>query len=254
MRLPALFAAATLAFGSFAAQAAPTLSPIFAARGPGASDAALEAYLGFSLASAEVAVAEGRIGNNALNGTHEVGLFGPPAFTAQSPIAAQQGGTTNFIWGNGTAVNFSLARTGTTLTFTMGNYTGILTDTEVADIDGLVFRVRPAGPVSQPSDVLLSNLVFNGNALATIGAATPPPDANSSGPVTTLRALEGIGAGNFTLTGAATLSWNGTLPTGSNLAFQIKAYDTPTAVPAPAALALFGIGLLGLAMVRRRTA
>lgn len=252
MRLPALFAAATLAFGSFAAQAAPTSSPIFAARGPGASDAALEAYLGFSLASAEVAVAEGRIGGA---GTHEVGLFGPPAFTGQPPIASQPGGSTDIAWVSGSPVNFSLARTGTTLTFTMGSYTGIFTDTEVADIDGLVFRVRPAGPVSQPSDMLLSNLVFNGNALASLGAATPPPvPGTNSGPVTTLRALEGIGAGNFTLTGAATMSWTGTQPTNSNLAFQIKAYDTPTAVPAPAALALFGIGLLGLAMVRRRTA
>ena len=198
------------------------------------SDSGYQSYV-TSLSGTEVAVAQARIGRPG-NADYEIGLHAAPGFTNSDPLS---GGITNLNWVSGRAVAFTLSRVGDDLTFSMGRYEATYTDAAVSEINMLVFRAASA----TASTATFSNLLLNNVSLA------GPSATGSSGRSSNV--VEGIDAGDFTLTGRVTLSWTGTAPIGSNLAVQIKAFDA-VAVPEPGTLALFGTALMGVALLRRR--
>lgn len=233
--LPALLLAATIGAGG--AQAAPVVTFT------GSSDTAFLAFLagrGVALPAAEAAVAQARGGNNAATGDYEAGLHIPPDLTNAAPV----GSAGQFSWGAAGGGNaflpFSLARTGGTLGFVLGNAAGSWSDPLVGGIDMLGLRLRSEGAGSATR---VRGLSLNGTALGGLLAA----DGGLGFAV-----VEGFGSGDFLLSGEVALDWTGGFPGGSRLGFQIKAIDAPTLVPGPAALALFGLGLLCLGLVRSR--
>jgi hypothetical protein len=148
-------------------------------------------------------VAEGRIGNNALNGTHELDLgqdTGAPATTA------------NLVWPNGTPVEFSLsfdAGAGMA-TFEMGGRT--LTYLPLTGFTDVFVRTRA---VNAGITILIDQLVLDGEIV------TDQSSAIGSG-LDILRIRGGSLGDGFVLTGRATFSWGAGVPSQSQLAFQVK--------------------------------
>lgn len=234
--LPAIVAASIAA----PALAVPTLSNHFA------TDAAFISYLagkGVLLPQNETFVAQARGGNNATNGDYEAGLHVPPNFTNAGPV----GMAGQMSWGAGNVVNpaqaFSLSRSGNTITFTLGTYSGSYTAAAVGQVNALGFRARSQ---SAGNSTVLSNMRLN-------GVVMPDLSLNAVDGGIDLVVLSGL-RNDFTITGEARLAWTGTaIPSGSRLGFQIKGltgFQEP--VPEPAALGLLGLGLAGLALRRRR--
>ncbi len=173
----------------------------------------------------EVAVAEGRIGNNALSGTHELTIgqdTGAPAQTAQ------------FVWGNGVAQPFTLSYDAgnDAIQFQVGNNT--LNYTVADAINGIYIRTRAT---NLGTGITVDNFTLNGDPIP--GASSTVGNGADYFFITGNQLLNG-----FTLTGDATLSWEN-LPSQSQLAFQIK-----LTIPTPGTVGLLAMG--GLVATRRR--
>ena len=183
-----------LALGAGIAQADPITEHI-------ATDAELVAALTDTLF-----VAEGRGGDGAGAATFELDLgqdTGAPAVQAQYGWVSGQPEpfTLSFDAGNG-LVTFSLG--GEVLQYT----------TPYPEFGDMFIRTRA---VNDGSSVVVDDLVLDGYVLDDQSAAANPGDD-----LDILRIAEADLSSGFTLTGTATLTWTGTLPSQSRLAFQIK--------------------------------
>lgn len=187
---------------------------------------------------AELFVAEGRIGNNASNGDRELGINN----ALFQPVTQEQ-----FVWTSGKTEDFTLEYTGSAVKYTVGGVT--LSSSFSGAVNDIYIRTRE----NATSDIRIDNLFFNGTAFGSTAVSEPgdgDPDRIDYLLISQISAP-------FTLTGKATMSWTGTRPNGSNLAYQIKVGPTNDIdIPEPSvvsALLLTGIGAIGLGK-RKRTA
>ena len=176
----------------------------------------------------EVFVAEGRIGNNSLNNAErELGINDK----AGTPVQSAQ-----FVWENGTDYNFTLEYTGSTVNYNVGGT--LLSSTAFSDlIDTIYIRTK---------ETANSNLRLTLNGL---NAVSDPSD-NDSDDVDYLL-IEDISA-PFTLTGTVNVSWTGTPPNRSNLAYQIIGTSQP--VPEPLTILGSGVALGFGALLKKESA
>lgn len=167
------------------------------------------------------------------------------ALTSFAPFAGNDTGI-----GNGVATNFTIARVGSIITFTLQPASGaIVLASDARASLGLVnaFEVRLRTAAS--SSLLYSNLRFTDSTVADQMLA----DIGIADQQTSIRLFEGIAPGDFALSGTLTRSWVGNEPNGSSLATQIKFLDVPP-IPEPAtwAMMIAGFGMVGAAARRRR--
>lgn len=209
--------------------------------------------------AAETFVAEGRRGNNAANGDHEMVVFpGNGNFSGQNQ---------NFPWHTGIDASsvipydFSLTldRPNGVITFTMTNS---LNNTEYKIVESnyakskdtnlLFLRARAGTGFTR-----IENLTYKNTTTNTVLSGLPTTfEANASDPTAYL-SISAIN-GSFVMTGRASIFTTGT--GGSSNAFEFKGinWDAPiggnAAVPEPGAVsfAVAFAGLLGVAGVRAR--
>lgn len=186
-------------------------------------------------------VAEGRIGNNTGGGTHELNFHG---INENNPTATL-GNEAHFTWESGVSTVFKLMYDATTrnISYQVGNtvLNSIANNNAVSDI-----FIRARATVSDTS-IAIANLVFNGTSLSqslAIGGTS-----NWSDSMEYLR-ISGV-TDSFTLEGTSLMSWGNTLPTNSNLAYQIKVGNAE-AVPEPLSILGLGLGASGLALMKKR--
>ena len=191
-------------------------------------------------------VAEGRMGNNAMNGTHELNFHGANPFNE-----SQTQDETNFVWNSGQTYDFELsytADTGLTKFFIDGveqlsyNFSGPFSD--------IFIRTRAT---KDGSSINVDNIFLNGEFLD--GASSTVAEGGGAWAETMdyLR-ISGLSADeDFSLTGESTMSWGDIVPNNSHLAFQIKVADVESA-STPEPTVIFGLGLAsaGMALLRRR--
>lgn len=151
-------------------------------------------------------VAEGRIGDRGGAATFEIDLGGDtsaPATTAQ------------YNWQSGVLVPWALTYDHVTnlATFTVDNVVLHWTS-PLSGFTDLFIRTRA---VNADSDILVGGMVLDGDVVADASFA----DADVSG-LDILWISGGMLTDGFTLSGAVTMSWTGTAPTQSRLAFQLK--------------------------------
>ncbi|HEY9596455.1 MAG TPA: choice-of-anchor W domain-containing protein [Cyanophyceae cyanobacterium] len=184
----------------------------------------------------ELFVAEGRMGNNALNGDRELGINNADF----QPVV--QG---DFIWQNGQPEDFSVAYNGSQLSYRVGGET-LVSNIFNGSVNDIYIRTRE----TSASNVRLDNLLFNGIALGDNAVSEP----NDSDGVDYLR-LSDISA-PFTLAGNVTMSWTGSRPNHSNLAYQIKVGETTSSsknVPEPSTVgALLLTGIIAISCSKRK--
>ncbi|AFY82792.1 choice-of-anchor W domain-containing protein [Oscillatoria acuminata] len=183
-------------------------------------------------------VAEGRIGNNAPDVTHELNFHGINDPTATS-------GQADYVWTNGVSTVFKLMYDATTrnISYQVGDtiLNSIANENLVSDI---FIRVRAT--VSE-SSIAIANLVFNGTPISQSLAIAGT--SNWSESMEYLR-ISGF-TDSFSLEGTSLMSWGNTLPKNSNLAYQIKVGNAE-AVPEPLSILGLGLGASGLAFMKKR--
>jgi hypothetical protein len=190
-------------------------------------------------------VAEGRIGNNAMNGTHELNFHGinPANPTATSDQA-------DFVWDNGTETDFELTYNALTgaVTYTVNGTTLNATANDNA-VNDIFLRVRAT---QADTSILLDNLFLDGEAIGDSLSVTGG-GAWAEG-MEYLRISDFTG--DFKLTGTSTMTWGDTRPNNSNLAYQIKVGTAdggsePEPVPEPVSSLGLLLGAAGLVLSRR---
>lgn len=173
--------------------------------------------------SLEQAVAEGRIGNGATNGTWEMAIWdigGSGTVQSQAQLAPV----------NGTAAPFTITYDGvSTLTYDVGG-TSISWNNVAGPFTDIFVRTRSA----TDSTILLDDLAIDASPLS-----IDMVSSTGNGDVNYLRIRNmGDDFGAFSLTGTHTFSWTGTRPNNSALAYQFKFSNV---VPTPGALAALAL-------------
>ncbi|MBE9227914.1 PEP-CTERM sorting domain-containing protein [Phormidium sp. LEGE 05292] len=186
----------------------------------------------------ELFVAESRIGNNSnTGGTQEIGINNDVKLGALPVVQGQR------TWQNGGLVDFMLEYTGSLVKYTVGNQL-LSTNAFSGPVTDIFFRTRAASN----STMTLSNLLFNGvgiSSLSSSGIGTSDIDYLQISNITA----------PFTLTGKSLMSWTGTRPNNSALAYQIKVGTTPQveSVPEPGTVgALLAAGVLSVGLKKKR--
>ena len=160
-------------------------------------------------------IAEGRIGNNAMDGDHEVNIHTAP-YTIQD-----QG---NWIWNNnGIPVKFELSYNPDTneVHFMVGNKQQVsYTLPEDEEFHDLMIRTRAT---KEDSGVMINNLWLNKTQIDGTSVAVGNEEGIDVLWISGQELMEG-----FSLTGYSTMYWSEEdVPTGSHLAYQIKAGTVP---------------------------
>ncbi|MBW4641630.1 MAG: PEP-CTERM sorting domain-containing protein [Goleter apudmare HA4340-LM2] len=192
----------------------------------------------------ELFVAEGRIGNNSTGtGERELGI------NTATGANVDPG---NFAWGNAKVWDFNLEYTGSQVTFKVfdANQTIQLSQAFSGPVTDIYFRTfaQKGNNNNLQNALSLTDLVFNGVSIGSLASASTSTTADVDyfrlGKIST----------PFTLTGKTSMSWVGTAPSRSNLAFQIKV-GTSKSVPEPSVLgAIFGVTIAGATAVKRKKA
>jgi hypothetical protein len=151
-------------------------------------------------------VGEGRIGDGAGAATFEVDLGGDTGAPAQ---------TAQYDWPNGIAVPWTL--TYNHLTHEVSFTVDAVNLTYTSPLSGFTDVFVRCRAVNAGSDILADNLVLDGDAVGDGSFA----DGDATG-LDILWISGGTLTDGFTLTGTTTMSWTGTPPTQSRLAFQLK--------------------------------
>lgn len=210
---------------------------------------------GTALPPLERAVGETRIGRT---GERRVGFHVPNGITGL-PVPAGTGvtqaltnaspiGLSDAAWVNGAPVAFSISRSGTTVTYTVGSNSWSSTASYFGDIDAFQFRIR--SQAGRTNSLGLIELVYRD----AVTANQLLPTVTAADGQVAIRLYSGV-RGDFTLSGKYNFAWAGAAPTGSQLASQLKLLDLPGAtVPEPAtwAMMILGFGMVGAAMRRRQ--
>lgn len=182
-------------------------------------------------------VAEGRIGNNASNGTHELNFHG-----INENNETQTSDEENFTWTNGLVTAFKLTYNAATrrVSYLVG---GLLLEATANDNAVSDIFIRTRATVAG-SSIKIANLLLNGSAI--------PNTLLVNGGSSWAQGMEylrisGI-TGNFELSGTSTMTWGDTTPRNSNLAYQVKVGS----VPEPTTMLGMALGASGLAAMRKR--
>jgi hypothetical protein len=246
-----------------AVQAAPTVGALVTT----------EAAFNANLATAGVAgnpvdarqfVGIARIGNNSstattvfTGGLWETALFKP--FPNPPTFSNGVGAPGNRDWGS--AANVTLSRTGDNVTFSVDGFTQTIAG--MTNVNTLGVQARATDPAT--SSVPLNTVTWRNLQLSSPTSVFPPQSVGTAtatsspnGPFEIYQVISNL-VGDFVLTGTIALTFDASsLPPSSQLAFRIAGYVATSGgggdvtIPVPAALALFGIGLVALAGVSAR--
>lgn len=184
----------------------------------------------------ELFVAEGRIGDRGGRAQKELKINGDVLDNA--PVSEE----TQFNWESGQQYDFTLEYDGSTVNYMLGGQT-LSTQDFSGPINSIFFRTS-AGADTTTS---LTNLVFNGTAIGDLTSSE-----SGSRDIDYLQ-LDDVSS-PFTITGQASMTWEGKAPRGSLNAFQIKVGNSPaTSVPEPGTIgAIFITGLSGLGLSKKK--
>ena len=167
-------------------------------------------------------------------------------------------------WVSNQGVNFTLARNGTTVTYTMGSDVWSHTAASVAEINALQFRLRSATNGVINNGISLSGVTLTqGATVTTLGCSGIGACGTGLAGAFTANAgdvhislFDGI-TGDFSLAGTWAFDLTGGRLNGNNA--QIKLLSVPAltpvgAIPEPASWAMLiaGFGLVGATLRRRR--
>jgi hypothetical protein len=189
-------------------------------------------------------VAEGRMGNNAMNGTHELNFHGAnPANESQTQDQA------NFVWNNGQTYDFKLdyaAATGLTQFFVDGVEKLSYSFSDAFSDIFIRTRATKTGSSINIDNIFLNGELLNGASSTVAAGGGAWADTMDYLRITGLSADE-----DFSLTGQSTMNWGEIVPNNSHLAFQIKVADVEST---PEPTVIFGLGLAsaGMTLLRRR--
>ena len=188
----------------------------------------------------ELFVAESRIGNNSsTGGEREIGINQDVNLGGLPVVQGQR------TWQNGGWVDFMLEYTGSLVNYTVGGQL-FSTNAFSGPVTDIFLRTRAA----DKSTMALSNLFFNGVGIGNLfssGSGSSDIDYLQISKIST----------PFTLTGKSLMSWTGTRPNNSALAYQIKVGTTPQpeSVPEPGTVgALLAAGVLSVGLKRKQKA
>ena len=254
-----LLAGLSSLFLAGAAQAAPSVGPVVTSTAAFNTELATAGVAGDPLLAREF-VGIARIGNNDATpttvftgGLWETALFMP--FPNSPMFSNGVGAPGNRTWFNPATV--TLSRTGDSITFSVDSFSQTITG--MTGVNTLGIQARATEPDGIPLNTATWDLTLTGMfPPVVLGSATAT--SAPGGPFEIFQVIGNL-VGDFTLTGTITFTFDPmVLPRPSQLAFRIAGYlateggGGTVTIPVPAALALFGVGLLALrgVLARRR--